>query len=106
MSQKKMPQDANGVSIQVLNPVNGSDYELSVTATSARTAQITQKVVGIYSDNGAYIKFGDNTIDSADDDYDAFLPPASYREYSMGGDQYIAVISDGTDGTLYINGLE
>lgn len=101
-----MPQDGNGSPILRTKPKNSSDYGFNVTSASARNSNaINERVVGIYSDNGAYIKFGDDTVQASASDHHVYIPARTYREYSMQDQYYIAAISAGTDGAIFINGM-
>lgn len=106
MKKNKMPLDANGVPMQKIRPQNSSGYSFSVTSASKRnTSPIAEQVIGIYSESGAYIKFGDDSVTASPADYHVYIPAQTYREYSMMGQYFIAAISGGTDGALSICGM-
>lgn len=103
---ESMHVDQNTNPVPVMRPVNGSDYEITVTGTAAANATaIVEKVVGLYATEDMFLKFGDDEVVAADDDYDVFLPGGHYREYEMEHDEYVSAIQATTGGVLYINGF-
>lgn len=100
------PTDSKLNPIPVLKPVNGSDYELDVTGTAARTPKIPEKVVSVYAEKACFIKLGASDVTASSSDYNVFLPDGSYREYHLSGGDYISAIQSSESGKLYISGLE
>lgn len=88
----------------ILRPIKGSDHELSVSTTSARTTvKFTNTGVGFYCDTAAYIKFGDSDVTASTSDYDKFIPAGLHYDLKTGGAGYAAVILGAGEDTAYIN---
>lgn len=86
-----------------LRPMNGSDLELSVSDTTARSGPFTKSDVTIYCDTACFIKLGGSTVEASTSDYDKYIPAGLPVDISNGGNTYMAVIlASGTD-TAYIN---
>lgn len=88
----------------ILRPIKGSDHELSVSTTSARTTvKFTNTEIGFYCATATYIKLGGSTVTVSTSDYDMFIPAGLHYDFKTGGAGYAAVILGAGTDTAYIN---
>ena len=107
MNNANMLPDKNQNAVPLLSPVNGSNYQMAVTHTTAELSEpITERFIGIYTDKDCYIKFGDDTVVVTSSNYDVMIPEGAYREFKVNSDaNYISALNLTAHGTLFINGL-
>lgn len=108
MIEPLMTEDKGHYPVPVLTPTKGNSYQMAVTHTEAAliASPITERVIGIYSDQDTYIKFGSAEVVAASDNYDVMIPKGSYREFRVNSDAaYISALNLTSHGNLFINGL-
>lgn len=104
-----LPQDSDNNPIPVLRLQSSKAHQIAITGSSASNAtafDAETRVISIYSDVDLFINFGDNGVSATTSDH--FFPAKTYYDLAIGGGRtgqssHIAVISNGTDGTLYIS---
>ncbi len=107
-----LPQDSNDNPIPALRLKPNSAHKISIGASSARNAiafDNETRIIGLYSDVGVFISFGDSSITATTNDH--YLPANTYYDLSIGGDHsmhytHIAAIQETSSGTLYISEKE
>lgn len=102
-----LPLDSNGIPIDIFRPKPGGAQQIAFTGTSARqaTAFATDRIaVAIYATRDCFIKTGDSTVVATTGDH--FIPAGFYTTLALKGHTHLAVISAGTNGTLYVSELE
>ena len=106
MTVPLLPLDASGHPIDVLHLMPGTAQQIVVTATSARNATpfgAATAAIAVYTTQSCFIRTGNNTVTAAATDH--FLPAGFYTTLALKGDTYLAAISGGTNGTLYVSEL-
>lgn len=107
-----LPQDSDNNPIPVLRFKDSGAHKITVTSASTRNAtafDAETRVIGIYSDVDVFVEFGNSAVTATTSTH--FFPAKTYYDVAIGGDRtghntHIAVISNGTDGTLYISEKE
>lgn len=107
MTTNLLPLDNSGNPVDVLRPVPGGAQQLAFTGTSARQSvafPVDRMTIAIYATKDCFIRTGDNMVVATTSDH--FLPAGFYTCIALKEHTYIAAISNGTNGTLYISELE
>jgi hypothetical protein len=105
-----MPLDQRGNPVPTLGYLDGGDFVLTVTATSARNStpfNAQTRVISIYATVPCFIRLGNNTVTATTGDH--FIPDGTYLDIAVGPntkDRHLAVIRATSDGTLYISERE
>jgi hypothetical protein len=105
-----MPIDQRGNPVPVLGYLDGGDFTLAISNTSARNAtpfNAQTKVISIFATVPCFIRLGDNTVTATSGDH--FIPDGTYLDIAVNGntkDRHLAVIRTSTDGTLYVSERE
>lgn len=88
----------------LMRPIKGSDHDISVSTTSARTTvKFTESEISFYCASAAYIKFGGSSVTASTSDYDKFVPSGVVIDLKTGGAGYLAVILGAGSDTAYIH---
>lgn len=107
MTVNLLPLDGSGHPIDLFRITPGGAQQVAFTGTSAiQTTAFPANclAIAVYATQNCFIKTGDNTTVATTTDH--FLPAGFYTTLALKGDTYIAVISGGTNGTLYVSELE
>ncbi len=106
MSVPLLPLDAAGHPIDLFRLNPGTAQQIVVTSTTARQTNAfasTTVAIAVYTTQNCFIRTGNSTVVAATTDH--FLPAGFYTTLALKGDTYIAAISGGTNGTLYVSEL-
>ncbi len=107
-----LPTDVNDNVIPALRLKNGAAHSISSSIISARNANAFDaetRVVSLYASEPIYVVFGDvSAVATASDHY---FPAGVYYTFAIGGEgsahsKYVAVLSAGVDGSVYISEME
>lgn len=107
MTINLLPVDGNGNPVDVLRLKQGGAQQIAFTGSSARqtTAFADDRIaISVYATKDCFIRTGTSSVTAANTDH--FLPAGFYTTLALKGHTHIAVISNGTNGTLYISELE
>ncbi len=107
MTINLLPLDGSGHPIDLFRLSPGNAQQIAFTGTSARqtNAFVSNRLaIAVYATKDCFVKTGSNTVTATTSDH--FLPAGFYTTLALKGDTYIAAISNGTNGTLYISELE
>jgi hypothetical protein len=104
-----LPQDTNGNPIPTLRLKDGGAHKININGTSAKNTaplSLDTDVIGLYATEDSFIKIGTDTVTASDSDH--FIPAGTYFDIALGPNEtaqnsYIAAITTGVSGTLYIS---
>lgn len=104
-----LPQDTNGNPIPTLRLKNGGAHKINTTGASTKNISAFDAdtdVIGLYATEDSFINIGTSAITASDSDH--FLPAGTYFDLALGPNDtaqnaYLAVITAGGNGTLYIS---
>lgn len=109
-----LPKDADNNVIPALRLRDSGAHTINVTATAARNSTAFNagtKVIGLYSTGAVFIKFGDNSVTATTADH--YFPAGVYYDIAISGgggkgvrNDYLSVLRESEDGTLYISEKE
>ena len=109
-----LPKDADNNTIPALRMRDNGAHNITTSAISARNSiafDSGTKVVSIYATEPVFIAFGDSSVTATTSDH--YFPAGVYYDIAISGGSgkgsqnlYIAALSAGVDGTLYISEKE
>ena len=106
MSVPLLPLDGAGHPIDLFRLHPGTAQQIAVTGTTAHqtTAFASDTVaIAVYTTQDCFIRTGNSSVVAATTDH--FLPAGFYTTLALKGDIYLAAISNGTNGTIYLSEL-
>lgn len=104
-----LPTDSDNNPIPALRLKDDKAHQIAITAASVRNTtafEDSTRVISIYATEDVFLRFGDSSVSAQNTDH--FFPAGIYYDVSIGGEKtghfsHVAVISAGTNGTLYIS---
>ena len=101
-----IPYSENGVPLPAVSLKKGAGaHSIAATASSARnsTAFLSSTIIlSVYATENVFIEFGNDAVTASSSNH--FFPKGMYYDFHLPrGTTHLAVISDGTDGTVYIS---
>lgn len=104
-----LPTDSDNNPISVLRLKADKAHQIASSSSSTRNATAFEddtQVISLYSTQDVFLRFGDASVAATNTDH--FFPAGVYYDVSIGGEKtghakHVAVLSAGTDGTVYIS---
>ena len=104
-----LPRDTDNVPIPALRLKPSGAHKIDATTTSAKNTTAFEddtQIVSVYATGAVYVNFGQSDVSATPTDH--YFPNGLYYDIAVGGDKtlhtpYLAVISAGSDCTVYIS---
>jgi hypothetical protein len=104
-----MPTDSDNNPVPVLRLNDNKAHQITSSPTSARNSLAfadSTRVVSLYATQAVFVRFGDSSVTATSADH--YFPAGIYYDVSIGGEKtghasHLAVISAGTNGTVYVS---